>query len=148
MQRTTPVSRVPRRGEVCNARTLVRGSPALLHSALDNVIRNALRFTPTERNVEVELVGPPDADGAASGGERLVTIRVRDHGPGVPAEALPLLFRPFYRVESARDRETGGVGLGLTIAERAVRLHGGQIRAENHPAGGLLVTIELPAVDV
>lgn len=128
-------------------RSLVRGSPALLHSALDNVIRNALRFSPAGRIVDVEVVGPPDADGAAaSDGETLVTIRVRDHGPGVPAEALPLLFRPFYRVESARDRETGGVGLGLTIAERAVRLHGGQIRAENHPAGGLLVTIELPAL--
>jgi two-component system sensor histidine kinase CpxA len=70
---------------------------------------------------------------------------VRDHGAGVPEEALAEIFRPFYRVDEARDREAGGVGLGLAIAERAVRLHGGEALAANAPDGGLVVTISLPA---
>ncbi len=119
---------------------LVRGSSGQLRSAIDNVIRNALRFTPQAAPVEASVSRATNGSGSPS-----VQILVRDHGPGVPAEALAHLFRPFYRVESARDRETGGVGLGLTIAERAVRLHGGRIGAENHPAGGLLITIDLPA---
>ncbi len=72
-------------------------------------------------------------------------ITVRDHGPGVPAEALNDIFSPFYRVGTARERSSGGVGLGLSIAQRAVALHGGTIRAENAPDGGLVVTIDMPA---
>jgi signal transduction histidine kinase len=70
---------------------------------------------------------------------------VRDHGAGVPAEALADIFRPFYRVADARDRASGGTGLGLAITERAVRLHEGNITAANHPDGGLLVELRLPA---
>jgi two-component system sensor histidine kinase CpxA len=68
---------------------------------------------------------------------------VRDHGPGVPNEELKHIFEPFYRVSEARERSSGGVGLGLSIADRTVKLHGGSIRAEN-TGDGLLVTIELP----
>jgi two-component system sensor histidine kinase CpxA len=71
-------------------------------------------------------------------------ITIRDHGPGVPENALGEIFRPFYRVDEARDREVGGVGLGLAIADRAVRLHGGSVEAANEPEGGLIVTIRLP----
>jgi two-component system sensor histidine kinase CpxA len=71
-------------------------------------------------------------------------ISVLDHGPGVPEEALGELFRPFYRVGESRDRHSGGIGVGLAIAEQAIKLHGGNISAENHPTGGLLVTIRLP----
>jgi len=73
-----------------------------------------------------------------------VTIRVRDHGPGVPENQLTEIFRPFYRVEEDRNRNNGGgVGLGLSIAERAVRVHHGEIRAAN--AGpGLAVELKLP----
>jgi two-component system sensor histidine kinase CpxA len=68
---------------------------------------------------------------------------VRDYGPGVPEEALPKIFQPFFRVDDSRDSSTGGMGLGLAIAMRAVGLHNGQVRAENaHP--GLRVSIELP----
>jgi two-component system sensor histidine kinase CpxA len=72
-----------------------------------------------------------------------VIIRVRDHGPGVPEPELQKLFRPFYRLDAAREH-TGGVGLGLTIAERAVKLHGGSIRATNAPTGGLILELRLP----
>jgi two-component system sensor histidine kinase CpxA len=71
-------------------------------------------------------------------------VRVTDHGQGVPQEALDKLFRPFYRLDDARGRQTGGVGLGLAITERAVRLHGGTVRAANRPQGGLMVEIRLP----
>ena len=74
----------------------------------------------------------------------ILRIQVRDHGVGVPDEALGRLFEPFYRVEDARDRKSGGVGLGLAIAQRAIQQHGGTIRATNAPDGGLIVTIELP----
>ena len=72
-------------------------------------------------------------------------IEVRDNGPGVPETSLADLFSPFYRVGDARDRKQGGTGLGLAITERAVKLHGGQVRAENAPGGGLRVMINLPA---
>jgi signal transduction histidine kinase len=72
---------------------------------------------------------------------------VTDSGPGVPEESLTKLFRPFYRIDDARVRATGGVGLGLAITERAVLLHGGTVRAANRPQGGLMVEIRIPAVD-
>ena len=68
---------------------------------------------------------------------------MRDHGPGVPEAALTEIFRPFYRVDDARDREAGGVGLGLAIARRAIQLHGGTVTAANATGGGLIVTITL-----
>jgi signal transduction histidine kinase len=71
-------------------------------------------------------------------------VRVTDSGPGVPEDALDKLFRPFYRIDDARGRQTGGVGLGLAITDRAVRLHGGTIRVSNRPQGGLMVEIRLP----
>jgi two-component system sensor histidine kinase CpxA len=70
-------------------------------------------------------------------------VDIRDHGPGVPEEALPRLFDPFYRVETDRNRTSGGIGLGLSIARRAVELHKGTIRARNAQPG-LEVELELP----
>ena len=71
-------------------------------------------------------------------------ISVRDHGRGVPEEALEKIFRPFYRTEDARDRQSGGgTGLGLAITERAVRMHGGSVQAVNIPGGGLVVEMRL-----
>lgn len=111
-----------------------QGNMELLRSAIENVVRNAIRYTGEKTEVEIEQ--------RVQNGETL--IRVRDYGEGVPEEALPELFRPFYRVASSRDRQSGGVGLGLAIAERAVRAHGGTIRAQNAPGGGLLVEFRLP----
>lgn len=112
----------------------IQGNPTLLRSAIENVIRNAVRYTPENTAVEVALTSEDEQ----------AIIRIRDHGPGVPEEALEKLFDPFYRVELARDRQSGGVGLGLSIAARAIRFHHGEIKAANVPEGGLLVEIRLP----
>ena len=116
----------------------VSGSVSLLHSAIENVVRNAMRHTREGTDVEIRL-----ACEAGEVGPQAV-VRVTDHGPGVPPDALGKLFRPFYRLDDARGRQTGGVGLGLAITERAVRLHGGTVRAANRPQGGLMVEIRLP----
>jgi two-component system sensor histidine kinase CpxA len=115
------------------------GSPDLLRSAVENVVRNAVRYTAEGTQVEINLAC------VGENGNRWAAIRVRDHGPGLPESELSNVFRPFYRVTSARERETGGTGLGLAITERAVRLHGGTIQAANAPGGGLLVEMRLPA---
>ena len=73
-------------------------------------------------------------------------LRVSDSGPGVPPESLGKLFQPFYRLDDARGRQTGGVGLGLAITERAVRFHGGKVSAMNRAEGGLVVEIRLPLI--
>ena len=117
---------------------VVVGNPALLHSAIENVVRNATRYTSEGTVVEVRL---EKAD-RANGPEAVLTVL--DSGPGVPQDALDKLFRPFYRLDDARNRETGGVGLGLAITERTVRLHGGSVSAANRPEGGLVVEIRLP----
>jgi two-component system sensor histidine kinase CpxA len=112
----------------------VEGNVTLLRSAIENVVRNAARYTDENTRVDVAL--------ATRNGHALITVQ--DQGPGVPAESLPKLFLPFYRVDATRDRNTGGVGLGLSIAERAVRLHGGSVIARNGDPHGLRVEIELP----
>ena len=114
------------------------GSPDLLRSAVENVVRNAVRYTAEGTQVQIDLASVMD-------GAKWATIRVRDHGPGLPESELTNVFRPFYRIANARERETGGTGLGLAITERAVRLHGGAVQASNAPGGGLLVEMRLPA---
>jgi len=71
-------------------------------------------------------------------------LNVRDYGPGVPENELINIFRPFYRVSDARDQQSGGVGLGLAITDRVVRLHGGSVSAANAAGGGLEVQIRIP----
>jgi two-component system sensor histidine kinase CpxA len=116
----------------------VRGNPSLLHSAIENVVRNAIRYTQEGTSVEVDLRGEERA------GASEAVLRVSDSGPGVPGDALTKLFQPFYRLDEARGRMTGGVGLGLAITERAVRFHGGKVSASNRASGGLMVEIRLP----
>ncbi len=118
----------------------VRGVEEVLRRAVENVVRNAVRWTTEGTTVDVRL----ERTAGASGAPR-VRVRVRDHGPGVPQAELPGIFQPFRRVDDARRREDGGVGLGLSITERAVKVHGGTVEARNHPDGGLEVTLELPA---
>jgi two-component system sensor histidine kinase CpxA len=114
------------------------GIAELLHSAVENVVRNALRYTAEGTQVEISLRCDKGVDHGAA------VISVRDHGAGVPEASLQDIFRPFYRVGDARDRQTGGNGLGLAITSRAVRLHGGTVKAANAPDGGLVVEIRLP----
>jgi signal transduction histidine kinase len=123
---------------------VARGTAAMLHSAIENVVRNAVQYTANDTDVEVSLVGPSDA--ARGSGEARALIEVRDYGPGVPEASVQDIFRPFYRVADARDRESGGVGLGLAITEQAIRLHGGTVRASNAADGGLIFRIELPCI--
>ncbi len=111
----------------------VAGDEELLRRALENVVRNAIRYAPSDTPVEVTLIA----------NETWAEIRVRDYGPGVPEESLSRIFDPFYRVDSDRNRASGGVGLGLAIARRSIELHKGKLEASNaHP--GLLVTVGLP----
>ena len=138
-----------------SVRLELRGSRALLRSGLENVVRNAVRFTPTGTVVQIELSREFLASQAASRNApqaapetAAIVLRVLDDGPGVPEEALPRLFQPFYRVEDARDRQSGGTGLGLAIAERAVHLHKGTIRAFNRKTGGLCIEIVLTQAEI
>lgn len=113
----------------------VIGSENLLHSAIENILRNAVRYTKEGTAVDVSL----------SNGNGRAVITIADHGEGVPEMELKNLFKPFYRVEEARDRGSGGTGLGLAIAEQAVKLHKGTISAKN-TEDGLEVEIVLAAI--
>jgi two-component system sensor histidine kinase CpxA len=116
----------------------VRGAPILLHSAIENVVRNAAHYSAEGTTAQVLLERGED------NGNAQAVIRIVDSGPGVPEDALDKLFRPFYRIDDARGRQTGGVGLGLAITERAIRLHGGTVKASNRREGGLQIEIRLP----
>src|SRR5215469_2075337 len=119
----------------------VSGDPELLRSAFENVIRNAVRYSPMGALVAVQA-RRATPEGSQ---ETQVEVTVRDSGPGVPDKELGAIFEPFYRVDAAREhRSAGGEGLGLAIAARAVALHGGSINARNLDGGGLMVTVSLP----
>ncbi|OIJ39659.1 ATP-binding protein [Massilia timonae] len=110
----------------------VLGRPLDLRRCLGNLIDNAVKYGRDAR-VCVDRV-----NGTAR-------VRIRDSGPGIPRSELGRVFDPFYRVETSRSRESGGTGLGLTIARNITEQHGGSITLTNHPEGGLEVTLMLPA---
>jgi two-component system sensor histidine kinase CpxA len=112
----------------------VSGQPEWLASAIENVVRNALRYTRDGSSLDLAL----HQDGETA------TVSVADHGPGVPEKDLVRIFEPFYRVASARGRDSGGDGIGLAIVARVLQLHGGRATAENRPGGGLVVRLTLP----
>nr|MDA3858755.1 ATP-binding protein [Roseovarius sp.] len=109
----------------------IRLRPQAMRRALRNIIENAVRYG---GGAEVSYAREYDR----------ALIRVRDHGPGIPDAELDEVFEPFYRVETSRSRETGGAGLGLSIARSILRAQGGDITLQNHPEGGLLVQLDLP----
>jgi two-component system sensor histidine kinase CpxA len=113
---------------------VVRGNGGWLASAIENVVRNALRYTDEASTVDVVLGQGTDA----------VRIEVRDRGPGVPEPELERIFEPFHRVAASRTRDSGGDGIGLAITARVLAAHGGRAEAANAPGGGLLVTLWLP----
>ena len=119
-------------GEVCGQ---VQGNPELLRRALENVLRNAIRYSPEKSPIELFI---------SENGED-ARIVIRDFGPGVPDSAMTRIFDPFFRVEEARNTNGGGSGLGLSIAKRAVHLHRGSIMAAN-ATPGLRITIDIPLI--
>ena len=112
----------------------IEGDHDLMRSAIENVLRNAVRFTRPGTAVAVSM--------AREGGDTRVVIE--DHGPGVPEGELERIFEPFHRVAESRDRDSGGTGLGLAIASRIVTMYGGHVKASNRDSGGLSVEITLP----
>jgi two-component system, OmpR family, sensor histidine kinase CpxA len=135
------------RGRNCSVRfgqsfeCSVNGAPEMVRGAVENVVRNAVRHTAEGTTVDVAIECRPNGRGSRA------VIQVRDHGTGVPESELTDLFMPFHRVVDGIRKDPDGAGLGLAIAERAFRLHGGSVTAANAADGGLVVTLELPVRD-
>ena len=108
----------------------------LIHRAVENIVRNALHYSAVNQQVSISLQYNDSKDH--------IQIDIKDNGPGVPEDQLEKIFHPFYRVDASRTKKTGGYGLGLAIASRAVALHHGEIIAKNNAEGGLLIRIILP----
>ena len=141
IEETVSDSQLEARFQGCNIRLVgqlpceVSGDRELLRRAIENVLRNAIRYSPEQSTVDVTL--------GQTGS--VATITIRDYGPGVPEQSLVEIFEPFFRVEEARETGLGGIGLGLSIAKRAVQLHHGTIVAEN-AFPGLQVHIKIPFI--
>lgn len=119
--------------------SVVMAHPGLLFCALENVIRNAVRYTDEGTTVEISL------ESSGGGRHSEVGIRIRDHGPGVPECELASILQPFYTVNGNRTTRSDGTGLGLSIADRAIEQLGGTLSLSNAPDGGLVVEIRLPS---
>ena len=111
-----------------------------LHSALENIIRNAIHYTLDNSDVNI-IISP------LQGQDSAIAIRIIDQGPGVPDEDIAHIFEPFYRVDRARNRDTGGYGIGLAIVQRVITRHAGQVKASNTD-NGLCVLVTLPALAI
>jgi signal transduction histidine kinase len=129
---TTPAIAAGARIAVDVPALVVRGKPLALKRALGNLIDNGLRY------------GERIAITASNDGHR-VTLSVRDHGPGLPDSSREEIFEPYVRLAHGRDSHRDGSGLGLGIARDILREHGGEVRLDNHPDGGLVATVDLPA---
>ncbi len=114
----------------------IAGGSAELHSALANLVGNAVRYTPAEGSIEVQWAWDPDGGAVFS---------VRDTGPGIDAEHLPRVTERFYRVDRSRSRDTGGTGLGLAIVKHVAQRHGAQLAVESTPGKGSTFSIRFPA---
>jgi two-component system OmpR family sensor kinase len=121
------------------AHSAILGNRELLRSAIENVLRNAVRYSPQNTPVDVSIARA--TGGAARSG---LEILIRDRGPGVPPAALERIFEPFYRVAESRDRDSGGEGIGLAITSQVMKAHGGSASAANAAGGGLEVRLSLP----
>jgi two-component system, OmpR family, sensor kinase len=117
------------------ASAAVNGNRDLVRSAIENVLRNAVRYSPQDAPVDVSVTRSDSG----------VAILIRDRGPGVPDSDLERIFEPFYRVAESRDRDTGGEGIGLAITAQVLKAHGGSAKAANGQGGGFEVRLNLPA---
>jgi two-component system sensor histidine kinase CpxA len=116
----------------------VHGDADLLRAAVENILRNAIRYVQGYGLIHVETATVERA------GESLAVVSISDNGPGIPEDELKLVLEPFYRADKARHWQQDGYGIGLAIADRAVRLHGGRISIRNKPDGGLIVEMCFP----
>jgi two-component system sensor histidine kinase CpxA len=124
-----------------NAEYVIHGNRELLYRAVENVLRNAIRYTEENSEVKIRLAAEPREM------SRVAVLEISDRGPGIPETELRSIFQPFYRVDRARSAGTGGFGVGLAIAERAVKLHHGEMRAFNRAGGGTTVRLQLPIAE-
>jgi two-component system OmpR family sensor kinase len=126
------------------AHAKINGNHELLGSAIENVLRNAVRYSPGGMPVDVSIERPASLGSPAAGRRAdALCIVIRDRGPGVPAGDLERIFEPFYRVAESRDRDSGGEGIGLAITSEVMKAHGGSARANNREGGGLEVILSL-----
>jgi two-component system sensor histidine kinase CpxA len=114
---------------------ILQADVKLLTSAINNILNNAVKYSPNGLTVNVALTRQADK----------IILNVSDQGTGVPSDMITKLFTPFFRVAESRDRRSGGTGLGLAIAQQAIHLHGGEISAQNIEPRGLSLIITLPA---
>jgi two-component system, OmpR family, sensor histidine kinase CpxA len=121
-----------------NHQCTLLGNQQLLHRAVENILRNAIRYTEPGSEIEIKLDTVLDHEG------EVAILDVNDRGPGIPENEIEAIFLPFYRVDQARSPDTGGSGVGLAIAVRAVKLHGGELSAVNRPDGGATIRMRLP----
>jgi two-component system, OmpR family, sensor histidine kinase CpxA len=124
-----------------SANCILLGNQQLLHRAIENILRNAIRYTEAGSEIEIKLSAETDRE------SRVAVLEVSDRGPGIPEAELNAIFLPFYRVDNARSFHTGGSGVGLAIAVRAVKLHGGELQAFNRPGGGAVIRMRLPTIE-
>ncbi|MBB5058746.1 two-component system sensor histidine kinase CpxA [Granulicella aggregans] len=129
-----PCALVLEHAEACS----IRGDWELIYRAVENVVRNAIRYTDAGSRVTIRVLSIP------FDGQPFAAIEVTDCGPGIPEADLAHIFKPFYRVDQARSSSTGGFGVGLAIAERAVRLHDGTVQASNRAGGGAIIRLLFP----
>ena len=120
-----------------NQAVLMLGDAKSLAQLVSNIIENSYRYT--DAGGEIQL--------ALSKQEHAIVLTIDDSAPGVPDNALPKLFERLYRVDKSRSRAHGGSGLGLSICQNIVQMHGGQIQAQHSPLGGLQIAISLPLKD-
>jgi two-component system sensor histidine kinase CpxA len=124
-----------------SSQCILLGNQQLLHRAVENILRNAIRYTAAGSEVEITLSVLEEHE------KKVAVLEVNDRGPGIPDSELDAIFLPFYRVDLARSPDTGGFGVGLAIAVRAVKLHGGELSAFNRPDGGATIRMRLPVIE-
>ncbi len=122
----------------CGCDCAIEGRRELLYRAIENVVRNAIRYTRQGSAVQIRL------ERSGEGSPQAAIVEVSDRGPGIPESERESIFRPFYRVDQARSAHTGGFGVGLAIAERAIKLHKGQVRVVAREGGGTTIQLILP----